>query len=267
MSESLSRLTVLESGSGYNQHPLSGEANALLSLRSELTSLLSKGTVLTVSPYHFDVGTKTAAGYYLDAKTAIDKLAQKLRDKTDKYRPVTLQYCIAVMLSASSIEAFATNISQLTSVFSLPDWCMAARYSTSIAGIETTKWYQSVAIKQPRFRSGADLNANPLGDYLQWQGAQIATLESLASDQQNVISKLGTLASRRSQYLATTTQQITALKNLQGSVWSMSLNGNTESLATAISQSSAPTSHPFTIASLILSESPLTFWEELLCSP
>lgn len=267
MNSASNTLAALSGDAGYGQHPLSAEASALLSLRSELNSLLCSGAVLTVSPYQFDIGIKTDAGYYLDAKTAIDKLAQKLRDKADKYRPVTSQYCIAVMLSASNIEAFAANLTQLTQVFTLPDWCMAARYSTSLVGIETTKRYQSTAIKQSRFKPNADLSGNPLGDYFYWQGSQLATLESLASDEQNVISKLGTLASKRGQYLTTTTQQIAALKNLQGLVWSMSLNGNAESLATALSQSSAPTSHPFTIASLILSESPLTFWEELLCSP
>ncbi|MDC0611886.1 hypothetical protein OAP63_14230 [Vibrio sp.] len=267
MNSASNSLAELSGYAGYSQHPLSSEAAGLLSLRSELTSLLSSGTVLTVSPYQFEVGAKTKAGNYLDAKTAIDKLVQKLRDKADKYRPVTSHHCIAVMLSASKIEDFATNLNQLTQLFTLPEWCMAARYSTSLAGIETTKRYQPAVIKQPRFKPSDDLNSNPLSDYLKWQGAQIATLESLASDQQNVISKLGALASKRGQYLTTTTQKIAALKSLQGTVWSMSLNGNAESLATALSQSSAPTSHPFTITSLILSDSPLTFWEELLCSP
>ncbi|MFS1463851.1 hypothetical protein BCU40_022125 [Vibrio lentus] len=265
MNDAVSRLTHLESDASYGRHSLSEEASALLGLRGDLESLLRTGTVLTATPYQFQVGTKLDSGCYLNPQAAVKVLSGKLRDHADKYRPNANLHCVAIMVTASQLAQFANQLADLVSVFPLPDWCQVARQTQALVTNETDKLYQPAAIVQPRFKPMARLHANPLHDVLHWQGAQIATLESLADDASNVIGKLQALAAKRANKLGDVKAQINALKNLKGSVYAFSVTGNAESIATQINQAGAPNNHQFTVASLLLSHEPMTFFEELLC--
>ncbi|WP_299689333.1 hypothetical protein [uncultured Vibrio sp.] len=265
MNDAVSRLTNLESDASYGRHSLSEEANALIGLRGDLESLLRTGTVLTATPYQFQVGTKLDSGCYLNPQAAVKALAGKLRDHADKYRPNDNLHSIALMVTASQLAQFANQLTDLVSVFPLPDWCQVARQTQALVTNETDKLHQPAAIVQPRFKPMAKLNANPLHDALHWQGAQIATLESLADDANHVIGKLQALAAKRSTRLGDVKAQINALKSLKGSIYAFSVSGSTESIATQISQAGAPNNHQFTVASLLLSHEPMTFFEELLC--
>ncbi|KFI13325.1 hypothetical protein IX95_05095 [Vibrio sp. B183] len=265
MNDAVSRLTNLESDANYGRHSLSEKASALLGLRGDLESLLRTGTVLTATPYQFQVGTKLDSGCYLNPQAAVKVLSSKLRDHTDKYRPNGNLHCVALMVTASQLAQFANQLADLVSVFPLPDWCQVTRQTQALVTNETDKFHQPAAIVQPRFKPMAKRNANPLHDALHWQGAQIATLESLADDANHAIGKLQALAAKRASKLDDVKAQINALKNLKGSVYAFSVNGNAESIATQISQAGAPNNHQFTVASLLLSHEPMTFFEELLC--
>jgi hypothetical protein len=265
MNDAVSRLTNLESDASYGRHSLSEDASALIGLRGDLESLLRTGTVLTATPYQFQVGTKLDSGCYLNPQAAVKVLSGKLRDHADKYRPNGNLHCIALMVTASQLAQFTNQLADLVSVFPLPDWCQVARQTKALVTNETDKLHQSAAIVQPRFKPMAKLNTNPLHDALHWQGAQIATLESLADDTNHVIGKLQALAAKRAKKLGDAKAQINALKNLNGSVYAFSVTGNAESIATQISQAGAPNNHQFTVASLLLSHEPMTFFEELLC--
>ncbi|WP_135443872.1 hypothetical protein [Vibrio tasmaniensis] len=270
MNDAVSRLTNLESDASYGRHSLSEEASTLLGLSDELESLLRIGTVLTATPYQFQVGTKLDSGCYLNPQAAVKVLSSKLRDHADKYRPSPKinggnLHCVALMVTASQLAQFANQLADLVSVFPLPDWFQVARQTQALVTNETDKLHQPAAIAQPRFKPMAKLNANPLQDTLHWQGAQIATLESLADDASNVIGKLQILATKRANKLSDVKAQINALKNLKGSVYALSVTGSAESIATQISQAGAPNNHQFTVASLLLSHEPMTFFEELLC--
>ncbi|MCY9853175.1 hypothetical protein [Vibrio mediterranei] len=265
MNDAVSRLTNLESDASYGRHSLSEEANALLGLRGDLESLLRTGNVLTATPYQFQVGTKLDSGCYLNPQAAVKVLAGKMRDHADKYRPNGNLHCVALMVTASQLAQFANQLADIVSVFPMPDWCQVAKQSQALVTNETDKLHQPAAIVQPRFKPMAKLNANPLHDALHWQGVQIATLESLADDASNVIGKLQALAAKRATRLGDVKAQINALKNLKGSVYAFSVTGNAESIATQISQAGAPNNHQFTVASLLLSHEPMTFFEELLC--
>ncbi|MDO6706134.1 hypothetical protein [Photobacterium sp. 1_MG-2023] len=249
----------------FQRHPLSTEAEALLGLRAELDALLQSGTVLTVSQYMHQIGSELQSGRYLNPQQAVNHLAGKLRDQVDAHRPNGELYGIAVMLTASQLSEFAQRLTELTSVFNLPDWCQVARFTTALTTNEQTKLHQPAAIVQPRFKPAAALNAQPLRVASSSMGTQLATLESLADDKTTVIGKLATLATKRAQRLAGVSDQLNALKSLQGSVWSMSLSGHPHSMATMLAASTVPGNHPYTIASLLLSDQPLTFFEELLC--
>jgi len=265
MNDAVSRLINLESDASYGRHSLSEEASRLLGLRGDLESLLRTGSVLTATPYQFQVGTKLDSGCYLNSQAAVKVLSSKLRDHADKYRPNGDLHCVALMVTASQLAQFVNQLADLVSVFPIPDWCQVARQTQVLVTNETDKLHQPAVIVQPRFKPMAKLNANPLHDALHWQGAQISTLESLADDASNVIGKLQVLAAKRASKLNDVKAQINALKNLKGSVYAFSVSGSAESIATQISQAGAPNNHQFTVASLLLSHEPITFFEDLLC--
>ncbi|WP_375750958.1 hypothetical protein [Vibrio sp. HN007] len=265
MNNAVGRLTALQGDAAYSRHPLSTEAEALLGLRADLELLLSQGTVLSVNPYQFHVGNKLDSGCYLNPQTAIKVLTQKMRDHSDTHRPKGQLNVVAVMITASRLGQFATVLADIASICPTPDWCQVARQATALTTKETDKFYQPASIIQPRFKPSCSLNASPLREALNYQGSQVATLESLANDKTNVIGKLSVLAQKRADRLADISQQLNALKNLRGSVWSLSLTGNAESIASQLSQTTAPSNHQFTMASLLISNAPLTFFKELLC--
>ncbi|MBY8309863.1 hypothetical protein KW529_21890 [Vibrio fluvialis] len=267
MADAAGRLANLQSDANFGRHTLSVEAEALLGLRAELDSLLIAGAVLSATPYQFQVGEKLDSGSYLSPGNAVKTLSAKLRDLSDRHRPNGQLHAVAIMLTGQSISEFATKLEQITFVLTLPDWTQVARQAKALVNNEGDKLHQPVAIVQPRFKPFATLNAQPLGDYFSEQSAQLASLESLASDSTHVIGKLHALAAKRSVALSDISEAINNLKNLQGSVFSMSLSGSAESIATQLQNAAAPNNHQLTIASLLLSHEPLTFWEELLCSP
>ncbi|EKO3371272.1 hypothetical protein [Vibrio fluvialis] len=267
MTDAASRLANLQSDANFGRHALSIEAEALLGLRAELDSLLNTCTVVTVTPYQFQVGEKLDSGSYLSPNNAVKTLSAKLRDLSDRYRPNGQLHAVAIMLTGQSISEFAAKLEQIIAVLTLPDWTQVARQAKAMVTNERDKLHQPVAMVQPRFKPFATLNAQPLGDYFSEQSAQLATLESLASDSTHVIGKLQALAAKRSAVLSDISEAINNLKNLQGSVYSMSLSGSAESIATQLQNTAAPNNHQLTIASLLLSHEPLTYWEELLCSP
>ncbi|MBY7898711.1 hypothetical protein KW478_19645 [Vibrio fluvialis] len=267
MADAAGRLANLQSDANFGRHALSAEAEALLGLRVELDSLLIAGTVLSATPYQFQVGEKLDSGSYLSPNNAVKTLSAKLRDLSDRHRPNGQLHAVAIMLTGQSISEFAAKLEQITAVLTLPDWTQVARQAKAMVTNDRDKLHQPVAMVQPRFKPFATLNAQPVGDYLSEQSAQLATLESLASDSTHVIGKLQALAAKRSAVLRDISEAINNLKNLQGSVYSMSLTGTAESIATQLQNAAAPNNHQLTIASLLLSHEPLTFWEELLCSP
>lgn len=264
MNTAVGRLTPLQGDAAYGRHDLSSEASGLLGLRTDLNQTLVSGTIISATPYQFQVGQKVEGVDYLNPSTAVKTLSDKLRDLSDIHRPKTSVYCIAIMLTADNLGQFASLLKQLVAVLPLPDWSQTSRQATALTSNEQDKLHQPTQIIQPRFKPMAKLNANPLGEYFKEQGSQIATLESLASDATSVISKLQALAAKRSGKVAEISGAIEALKTLQGSVWSFATNGTPESIATQLSQATLPNNHKFTIASLMLSQNPMPFFEELL---
>ena len=114
MDAALETLSNIEGDAGYSSHPLSEDAAALSSLRNDLDNLLNQGQVITASPYQ--VGHEQNSGYYLNPQAAVEILTAKLRDQVDKSRPTGTLYCIAIMVSESQLNQFATTLTNLTTV-------------------------------------------------------------------------------------------------------------------------------------------------------
>jgi uncharacterized coiled-coil protein SlyX len=266
MNTATGKLAAVSGDASFARNTLSASAVALLGLRSDLELLLNQGTVLSASLYQYQVGSELESGAYLNPQTAVKVLAAKLRDLSDANRPTGSLHAVAVMLTDSTLTSFATKLSELVTVLSLPEWCQVARQATAMSTNDIDKLHQPAAIVQPRFKPTAHITSTTLSDYLTLQGAQIATLESLASDSTNVIDKLSVLAAKRTQKLSQLSAQINALKQLSGNVYSFSLSGTPESIASQLTQATVPNSHQFTLASVLLSAAPLPFFEGLLCS-
>ncbi len=266
MNSAVERLMSIEGEADFQRHPLGVDADALLSLRASLENLLVQGQVLTATPYQFQVGEKQSSGCYLNPQKAVEVITTKLRDQVDKNRPTGQLYCVAIMVSESQLNRFSLTLSDLTKVLVLPEWCQVARQATALSTIQVDKYHQPANIVQPRFKPQVSINANPLRALLYHQGSQLATLESLANDNANVIDKLKALANKRSEKLDEIKLAINTLKNVSGNVYSMALAGNCESIATQLKQATLPTNNQHTIMSLLLSPQPLTFFEKLLCS-
>lgn len=262
--QAIETLVSLTHDANFGRHSLSADAEKSLGLRAKLEALQVTGTVITVSPYQFEVGERLDSGGYLSPDRAIKTLVSKLRDLSDTYRPKGATYGIGVMLTAQTLGEFATNLQTVTQTLTLPDWCQVERQSRTLIDIDTEKYHQPLAVTQPRFKPKALLHAQPFNEFNTTQMAQLATLESLASDRTDVIGKLQALAVKRAEKL---TQLLTSIMDLKGQVYSVALSGTVESMATALQNTAAPNNHQFTVASLILSDTPLTFWKELLCSP
>lgn len=267
MSAAQQTLIALEGDANFGRHALSSEAQALLGLRDELNTLLVSGTVITVTPYQFQVGEKLDSGSYLSPTNAVKALVAKLRDLSDTHRPKGQLNVVAIMLTAQSISEFSTKLQESVAALGLPDWQQVARQAKAMTTNHTDKLHRPSAITQPRFKPFAEMNAQPIGRYLIEQGAQLASLESLASDSTNVIGKLQALASKRSLALDDISQAINNLKQVQGSLYAMPLSGSAESIATQLKNAGVPNNHQLTVASLLIAHEPLTYWEELLCSP
>jgi hypothetical protein len=266
----VSRLTALQDDANYGRHPLSADAGELLSLRRDLDALLATGTILSATPYQFQVGHSVKGQAYLNPKKAVGTLVKKLNDLADANRPTGQIHVIGIMLTAPTLKTFVERLQQVTAVMSLPEWCRVTRQATGLLTLEKDKLRQPSAIVQPRFQPTAALHPNPLGDYLAYQGAQIAALESLASDATDVIGKLQQLATKRQSKMNQIRQSINALKTLNANVWSSAnvwscqISGSLVSVASQLSDAVVPNHEQYTIASLVISNQPMPFFEALL---
>ncbi|MGL6559428.1 hypothetical protein ACSZNH_22660, partial [Aeromonas dhakensis] len=123
---------------------------------------------------------------------------------------------------------------------------------------------QPTAAKVPRWRADEPLSWAPLRPARLALGAEVAQLESLARDSQTPIAKLQGLATRRTARLAQLAETLAKLGTLSGTLWHWQGQGDAASLATQLGQSSPPDhSQSMTVTALLLSPSPLTFWQEL----
>ncbi|MFM5239573.1 hypothetical protein ACEUAP_19565 [Aeromonas veronii] len=148
----------------------------------------------------------------------------------------------------------------LCAILPLPEWCATLRRLT--ANNDTMS--QPTAAKVPRWKADEPLSWDPLRPVRMALGAELAQLESLAQGATTPIAQLATLAQRRAAKLAELEKALNQLASISGQLWHWQGHGDTASLAAQLGQSSPPDhSHSMTVGALLLSPSPLTFWQEL----
>ncbi|MFQ2769439.1 hypothetical protein ACK3Y4_01600 [Aeromonas caviae] len=256
----MGRLQGVAARAHYLRHPLSEAAASLAGLRAELDRLLVNGHCLTVTPYQHGVGQQRGNQHHLSAPNAVATLAAKLQDGADPRLPTRLQHALAWLVTGNSAEGLARQLAPLCALLPLPEWCATLRRLTA----SNDAMHQPTAARVPRWRAGEPLCWAPLRPARAALGAELAQLESLARDNQNPIDKLQGLAVRRSARLDELATALTELGNLSGTLWHWQGQGDVASLATQLGQSTPPDhSMSMTVGALLLSPSPLTFWQEL----
>jgi hypothetical protein len=256
----MARLQSIAGRAQYHRHPLSDAAAALAGLRSDLDRLLATGRCLTATPYQHGVGQQQGQQFSLAAPNAVATLAAKLQDGADPLLPSGQLHALAWLVTGHSAEDLAKQLAVLCALLPLPEWCATLRRLT--ANNDTMS--QPTAAKVPRWRADEPLSWAPLRPARLALGAELAQLESLARDSQTPIAKLQGLATRRTDRLAQLAEALAQLGTLSGTLWHWQSQGDVASLATQLGQSSPPDhSQSMTVAALLLSPSPLTFWQEL----
>lgn len=264
MNASVSRMAGLANQVSVKRHPLSQEAEAIRSLRGELEQLLCQGQVLSVHPYQYQVGHKVESGHHLSPDVAVQALAAKLMDGNDKQKPTGQQHALGWMIAESSLADFAKSTQALFEVVNLPELGMVTRRLAQEQRVQTDKFIQPNPIAQPRFKPMASLNPRPLRHVLNWQGGQLAHIESLAADWQSPVDKLGQLAQKRDAQLQAWQGAIDGLKQSDVTLLKFEGGGTREVIATLLNQSQPPSrANRYTFASLFLSPEPLSFLSEL----
>ncbi|MGY4019500.1 hypothetical protein, partial [Aeromonas salmonicida] len=254
------RLQALAARAQYRRHPLSDAATALAGLRAELDRLLVTGRCLTVTPYQHGVGQPQGQQFSLAAPNAVATLATKLQDGADPLLPSGQLHALAWLVTGNSAEDLAKQLAILCPLLPLPEWCATLRRLTA----DNDTMSQPTAAKVPRWRADEPLLWEPLRPARMALGATLAQLESLARDSQTPIAKLQGLATRRTARLAQLAETLAQLGQLSGTLWHWQGQGDVASLATQLGQSSPPDhSQSMTVGALLLSPSPLTFWQEL----
>ncbi len=256
----MERLQGVAARAQYRRHPLSEAAGGLPGLRAELDRLLVHGHCLTITPYQHGVGQRQGNQHHLSAPNAVAALAAKLQDGADPRLPSGQQHALAWLVTGNSAEDLARQLAPLCALLPLPEWCATLRRLTA----SNDAMHQPTAARVPRWRAGEPLCWAPLRPARAALGAELAQLESLARDSQNPIDKLQGLAGRRTARLDALATALTELGKLPGTLWHWQSQGDAASLATQLGQSTPPDhSMSMTVGALLLSPSPLTFWQEL----
>ncbi|WP_153446924.1 hypothetical protein [Vibrio algicola] len=266
-SDMQTNLGGLQSAAGsvtFAKGALSGDANALLNLRAQLNGLLVRGQVLTVHPYQYGIGQQQESGVFLSAQNAVNGLITKLNDQADDNRPAGTVNALAVLLTADNHQQFNQVLADFVQVLPVSELAALSRRVKAELSVGDKMNTPAVDLV-PRYKPNGYINQNPLRDALKYQGAQVAQLESLASDQNDVVAKLQALETKRNAALSEWKAAIDSLKNISGSVQTFKTSGSASSIASDLKDSSVPNAQAALSAVVMFtSAEPLTFLEELL---
>lgn len=246
----------------YRKHPVSGEAAELAALQQEPYKPLVSGRCITVTPYQHGIGQQQGSQYTLAATNAIKAMAAKLQDGADPLLPVGQLHAVAWMVTGSSEAELAAALAPVCAILPLPEWCATLRRLTANNDIMA----QPAAAMAPRWRAEEPLIWDPLRSRLMLSAARDALQESDGNSPAPATTraKLAALAAMRAARIAELDTALASKPSLNGIVWSWHGVGEPASLAAQLLDSDHPDhSHSMTVGALLLSHSPLTFWQEL----
>lgn len=260
MSDALGRVSATQAKVSLSRNDLSSEAEALLTLRSDLNNLLVSAKTLTVTP---DVHGLSENGY-LSTQQAINALSTKLADNADWHTPANQNHALVLLLSAASPAQLVSQLTPICNLLAVPSLLAYQRQLQKTASLAAEKMQQNKPALTPRWTQKSALNFQPIRTAAGLLGAQIAQLESISSDAATPLAKLLALAEKRTDLLNQLQTDLTALASVSGSIWRFAFSGSAAALATELQNTAPPVKQPVSVALVISSQQPLTFLQELL---
>lgn len=223
---------------------------------------LSMGHCLTITPYQHGIGQQQGGQYTLAAPNAIKAMAAKLQDGADPLLPAGQLNAVAWMVTGSNELELAAALAQVCATLPLPEWCGTLRRLTANNDIMA----QPAAAMAPRWKAEEPLIWDPLRRRLMLTAARDALQDSERNSPAPAATrvKLEALAAKRAARVTELDDALTSKPSLAGMLWSWQGHGEPTSLAAQLLESVHPDhSHSMTVGALLLSTSPLTFWQEL----
>lgn len=227
-----------------------------------LNQLLASGRCLTVTPYQHGIGQQQGAQYILAAPNAIKVMAAKLQDGADPHLPAGQFHALAWLVTGTSEQELATKLGLVCAILPIPEWCATLRRLTASNDTMT----QPTAAMAPRWKAEEPLIWDPLRRHLLLSGARDALQESEGNSPAPATTKakLAALTAKRAARVTELNEALANKPSLSGMLWSWHGVGEPASLAAQLLESAHPDhSHSMTVGALLLSHSPLTFWQEL----
>ena len=258
--QAINRLSANANKVSYTRASISENAQSLLNLRSQLDYLLIHGKTLTVTPAVYAVGDNG----YLSTRQAIDALALKLADNADWHTPTDQNYALVLLLSAASHRQLSSLLNPICALLHDPALLAYERLLQKSFTLEEDKMQQNTPALTPRWTQAHAVNLQPLRNAETLLGTQIAQLESLSNDAATPLQKLSALAAKRNLMLDKLKADITELTKVSGNIWRYEYIGSARGLSTALLKAAAPVNQPVSVALVISSAKPLTFFVELL---
>ncbi len=231
-------------------------------MQIKTNGFIVSGRCLTISIYQNQIGKQQGGRYNLAAPNAIKAMASKLQDGADPHLPVGPLHAVAWMVSATSEQELATKLAQVCAVLPLPEWGSTLRRLTANSDIMA----QPTAAIVPRWKAEDPLIWDPLRRQMMLTAARDALQESENNSPvpATTKAKLAALATKRAARVAELDEALANKPSLAGMLWSWHGYGDPASLAAQLLDSEHPDhSHSMTVGALLLSPSPLTFWQEL----
>ena len=220
------------------------------------------GHALAVTPFQHTVGQTQGGKCTLAAPNAIKAMAAKLQDGADPYLPVGLLHAVVWLVTGTSEQELATKLASVCAVLPLPEWCATLRGLTA----NNDTMAQPTAAMVPRWKTDEPLIWDPLRRRLVLMAANDALQKSEGNSPEPTPTrdKLAVLTAKRAARVAELDEALANKPNLAGMLWSWHGHGDPASLAAQLLDSGHPDhSHSMTVGALLLSPSPLTFWQEL----
>lgn len=197
---------------------------------------------------------------YVSASSAIKAMAAKLQDGADPHLPAGQHHAVAWLVSANSEQELAATLTEVCTVLPLPEWCATLRRLTA----ENDLMAQPTAAMVPRWKEVDPLIWDPLRRHLLVSAARSALQQSEgnAPSPSNTRAKLAALISKRESRISELDAELATKPSLAGKMWSWHGYGDPASLAAQLLESDYP-DQSVAVGALLISPSPLTYWQEL----
>lgn len=220
------------------------------------------GHCLTLTPYQHGIGQEQGGKHTLASPNAIKAMAAKLQDGADLHLPAGPLHAVAWLVTGTSETELATKLAQVCAILPLPEWYATLRRLTA----NNDTMAQPTAAMVPRWKADEPLIWDPLRRSLVLTAAKDALQESEGNSPAPVTTraKLAVLTAKRAARVAELDEALANKPSLAGMLWSWHGYGEPASLAAQLLDSGHPDhSHSMTVGALLLSPSPLTYWQEL----